>query len=127
MVGEIEAQIGRRAVIERVLGRGQDVELRADAEVEAGDEVLLAGPSAAIVAAAPSIGPEIEGEQVMRSIPGEVVEVFVTARDLHATFVPPPKLCSVDLDRDHQAAYLSLVSSPAPRRWYHETPQSDTR
>ena len=29
------------------------------------------------------IGPEIEGEHVMRSVPGDVVEVYVTARDLH--------------------------------------------
>ena len=82
-VGDIEAQIGRRAVIERILRRGQDVEPRAGARLEVRDEILLAGPSAAIVAAAPSIGQEIEGEHVMRSVPGEVLEVFVTARDLH--------------------------------------------
>ena len=82
-VGDIEAQIGRRAVIERILRRGQDVEPRAGAKLEVRDEILLAGPSAAIVAAAPSIGQEIEGEHVMRSVPGEVLEVFVTARDLH--------------------------------------------
>jgi AspT/YidE/YbjL antiporter-like protein len=29
------------------------------------------------------IGPEIEGEHVMRSVPGEVLDVFVTARGLH--------------------------------------------
>jgi uncharacterized transporter YbjL len=29
------------------------------------------------------VGPEIEGEHVMRSVPGEVLEVYVTARDLH--------------------------------------------
>ena len=29
------------------------------------------------------VGPEIEGEHVMRSVPGEVLEVFVTARELH--------------------------------------------
>jgi AspT/YidE/YbjL antiporter-like protein len=36
-----------------------------------------------VVAAASRIGPEIEGEHVMRSVPGEVVDVYVTARDLH--------------------------------------------
>ena len=82
-VGDIETQIGRRAVIERILRGGQDVEPRAGTKLEVRDEILLAGPSAAIVAAAPSIGPEIEGEHVMRSMPGEVLEVFVTARDLH--------------------------------------------
>jgi aspartate-alanine antiporter len=80
---EIECQIGRRAVIERILRHGEDVELRPDARLQAGDEILLAGPSAVIVAAGSLIGPEIEGEHVMRSVPGEVVDVLVTARDLH--------------------------------------------
>ncbi len=82
-VAEIEAHIGRRAVIERILRRGRDVQPGAGAKLEAGDEILLAGPSAVIVAAAPSIGREIEGEHVMRSVPGEVLEVLVTARSLH--------------------------------------------
>jgi putative transport protein len=82
-VGEIELQIGRRAVVERILRHSEDVELQPDTRLQAGDEVLLAGPSGVIVAAASLIGPEIEGEHVMRSVPGEVVEVFVTARDLH--------------------------------------------
>src|SRR5207302_4377392 len=82
-VGEVEAQIGRRAVVERILRHGQDVEPRADTRLRTDDEVLLAGPSGVIVAAAPMIGPEIEGEHVMRSVPGDVFEVLVTARDLH--------------------------------------------
>jgi putative transport protein len=84
-VAEVEAQIGRRAVIERILrnGRDVDVEPRAVVTLAAGDEVLLAGPSGAIVRAMHMIGPEIEGEHVMRSVPGEMAEVLVTARDLH--------------------------------------------
>ena len=82
-VNEIEAAIRRRAAIERILRGGADVELRADTVLQAGDEILLAGPSAVIVAAAPMIGTEIEGEHVMRSVPGDVLEVFVTARALH--------------------------------------------
>ena len=82
-VSEIEAQIGRRVVIERILRAGEDVEPHADTKLEAGDEILLAGPSVGIVGAAPWIGPEIEGEHVMRSVAGDVIEVFVTARDLH--------------------------------------------
>jgi putative transport protein len=82
-VGEIEAQIGRRAVIERILRAGDDVQPTAGTKLEAGDEILLAGPSAAVVAATSVLGPEIEGEHVMRSVPGQVLEVFVTARDLH--------------------------------------------
>jgi len=82
-VNDLELRIGRRAVVERILHRGEDMELRPDTKLQAGDEILLAGPSAVIVAAASLIGPEIEGEHVMRSVPGEVVDVFVTARDLH--------------------------------------------
>jgi AspT/YidE/YbjL antiporter-like protein len=82
-VNDIEQHIGRRAVVERILRRGEDIELCPDAKLQAGDEILLAGPSAVVVAAASRIGPEIEGEHVMRSVPGEVVDVFVTARDLH--------------------------------------------
>src|SRR5215470_7343458 len=80
---DIEGQIGRRAVVGRILRRGEDIQLCPDTKLQAGDESLLAGPSAVIVAAASLIGPEIEGEHVLRSVPGEVVDVFVTARDLH--------------------------------------------
>jgi putative transport protein len=79
----IESQIGRRAIIERILRHGNDIEPLPDVELQLGDEILLAGPSAVVVAAASRIGPEIEGEHVMRSVPGEVVDVYVTARDLH--------------------------------------------
>jgi len=82
-VGELETRIGRRAVVERILRGGEDVEPSLDTRLLAGDEILLAGPSAVIVAAAPIVGPEIEGEHVMRSVPGDVIEVFVTARELH--------------------------------------------
>jgi len=82
-VGELENRIGRRAVIERILRNGIDVEPRPDTPLQTGDEILLAGPTGAIVAAHSIIGPEIEGEHVMRSVPGEVLEVLVAARDLH--------------------------------------------
>lgn len=80
---EIEGEIGRRAVIERIVRAGKDVEPRPDTLLQADDEILLAGPSAVIIAAGKVIGPEIEGEEVMRSVPGEVLEVIVAARDLH--------------------------------------------
>ena len=82
-VGDIEARIGRRAVIERILRGQQDVERQAATRLEPGDEILLAGPSSVVIAAAATIGPEIEGEHVMRAVPGQVLEVFVTARALH--------------------------------------------
>ena len=82
-VSELEAQIGRRTVVERIMRGGQDVVPNPDARLQAGDDILLAGPSAAIVAVAPMIGEEIEGEHIMRSVPGDVLEVYVTARELH--------------------------------------------
>lgn len=82
-VGDIEARIGQRAVIERVLRKDADLDVRPETLLKVGDEILLAGPSAVIVAAAPLLGAEIEGEHVMRAVPGEVVEVYVTARGLH--------------------------------------------
>ena len=82
-VSEIEMQIGQRAVVERILRHGEDIEPCADTRLQTGDEILLAGRSGSILGAAPLVGPEIEGEHVMRSVPGEVVDVFVTARDLH--------------------------------------------
>src|SRR5262249_16926637 len=39
-VSEIEAQIGRRVVVERILRGGEDVESDADAKLVAGDEIL---------------------------------------------------------------------------------------
>jgi len=82
-VSEIERQIGRRVVIERILRGEKDIEPSPDARLQAGDEILLAGPTAAIVDAHPVVGPEIEGERVMRAVPGEVVEVLVASRELH--------------------------------------------
>ena len=82
-VGEIERQVGRRAVIERIVRDGQDVESAPDTKLQVGDEILLAGPTAAIIAARSFLGSEIEGEGLMRSISGESVQVLVSARDLH--------------------------------------------
>ena len=82
-VGWVEDQIGRRTVVERIVRGGSDIEPHRDTILESGDEILLAGPTAAIIAAAPSVGSEIEGEHIMRSIPGDVLEILVSARDLH--------------------------------------------
>ena len=82
-VCEVETRIGRRAVVERILRDGKDIEVQSDTMLQSSDEMLLAGPTAAIVAAAPILGPEIEGEQVMQSVPGNALEVFVAARQLH--------------------------------------------
>jgi putative transport protein len=83
LVSELEEQIGRRVVVERILRNGDDIQPLPGARLQEGDEILLGGPTAAIVAAHPIVGPEIEGEHVMRAVPGEVLEVLVAARDLH--------------------------------------------
>jgi putative transport protein len=82
-VREIEAQIGRRVTVARILRGTQEIEPGPDKFLQEGDEILVAGPAVAIVAAGPHIGPEIEGERLVRELPGETLEVFVTARDLH--------------------------------------------
>jgi aspartate-alanine antiporter len=82
-VSKIQAEIGRRASIERILRDGVDVEIGPNTKLKKADEVLLAGPSAVMVDAEQIIGPEIEGQHVMESVPGEALEVFVTAPDLH--------------------------------------------
>jgi AspT/YidE/YbjL antiporter-like protein len=72
-VGELEAQIGRRVVVERILRDGADVEPSAKQALRDGDEILLAGPSSAIVTAASAVGEEIEGEHVMRAVPASAI------------------------------------------------------
>jgi putative transport protein len=82
-VSKVQSEIGRRASIERILRDGDDVEVSPSTKLKKDDEILLAGPSSAMVDAEQVIGPEIEGQHVMESVPGEALEVFVTAPELH--------------------------------------------
>ena len=82
-VAEIEGEIGRRASIERILRNGQDVELRPNTPLQTDDEILVAGPTAAMVPAGNIIGPEIHGESVMDAVTGDVIDVTVTSREFH--------------------------------------------
>lgn len=82
-VGEIEKQIGRRVVIERIVRDGEDVEPTLDTKLKPGDEILVAGPTAVIIAARSLLGPEIEGEHIMRKVNGESVDVLISSRDMH--------------------------------------------
>ena len=82
-VKDIEEQIGRRTVVERIVRNGADIEPRMDAVLMAGDDVVIAGHTSAIVAARPVIGNEIDADEILRAIPGNVVEVVVTDRKLH--------------------------------------------
>jgi AspT/YidE/YbjL antiporter-like protein len=47
------------------------------------DDIALAGPTAVIVAAKPLIGSEIEGEEIISSIRGDVLDVLVNEASLH--------------------------------------------
>ena len=54
-----------------------------DTVLEAGDDIVIAGRTAAIVAAKPVIGNEIDADEILRAIPGNVVDVLVDSRKLH--------------------------------------------
>jgi aspartate-alanine antiporter len=82
-VKSIEDEIGSRTVIERIVRRGADVEPHVDAVLEAGDDIVIAGRTTAIVAAKPVIGNEIDADEMLRAIPGNVVDVLVDSRKLH--------------------------------------------
>jgi aspartate-alanine antiporter len=82
-VKEIEDEIGRRTVVERIVRNGADIEPRMETVLLAGDDIVIAGHTAAIVAARPVIGAEVDADEILRAIPGNVVEVLVTERQLH--------------------------------------------
>ena len=54
-----------------------------DTILEAGDDIVIAGRTAAIVAAKPVIGQEIDADEILKAIPGNVIEVLVDSRNLH--------------------------------------------
>jgi uncharacterized transporter YbjL len=66
-VGAVEDRIGQRVVVERIVRNDNDVDSGRRTVLEAGDEIVLAGPSTTLVRAGASIGPEIEGAEVLRS------------------------------------------------------------
>jgi putative transport protein len=82
-VGAVEDRIGHRVVVERIVRGGNDVEPDRKTALEAGDEIALAGPTAALVRAGASIGPEIEGAEVLREILGDALGVLVSNNTLH--------------------------------------------
>jgi putative transport protein len=82
-VATIEDRIGHRVVVERIVRAGNDVEPERKTVFEAGDEIVLAGPSAALVRAGASIGPEIEGAEVLREVLGDALGVLVNNQALH--------------------------------------------
>ncbi|MGY4370873.1 putative transport protein [Bradyrhizobium sp. LB1.3] len=82
-VRSIEEDIGSRAVVERIVRQGIDVEPDLDTLLEAGDNVIVAGRTAAMVAARAVIGTEIDADEILKAIPGNVIELLVDNRQLH--------------------------------------------
>jgi putative transport protein len=82
-VGALEDFIGSRAVIERIVRKGSPLEPERSVMLELGDEIVVAGPSAAIISAGTYIGPEIDGSQMLHDVTGEVLDVMVDAKALH--------------------------------------------
>lgn len=82
-VSAIEQDIGRRTVIERIERKGRAVAVQPKTRLRTDDEILLAGPSAVIVAAASTIGEEVEGETLLGATTGQVIDVYVTNASLH--------------------------------------------
>lgn len=82
-VKAIEDEIGSRTVIERIVRQGMDVESHPDTILEAGDDIVIAGRTAVIVAAEPIVGSEIDADEMLKTIPGNVIDVVVDARNLH--------------------------------------------
>src|SRR3954465_6667049 len=67
-VSSIEQEIGSRTVIERIVRHGADIEPHLDSVLEEGDDIVIAGPTAAIVSARPAIGAEIDGDDILSAI-----------------------------------------------------------
>ena len=82
-VGAIEDCIGQRVVVERIVRCGGDIESSRPTILEAGDDIVLAGPAAALIKAGASIGAEIEGAEVLREVMGDALGVLVDNRALH--------------------------------------------
>ena len=82
-VKSIEEEIGSRTVIERIVRGGIDIEPHLDTVLEANDDIVIAGRTAVIVAARPIIGTEIDSDEILKAMPGNVIEVLVDNRHLH--------------------------------------------
>ena len=81
-VSAVEDRIGSRVVVERIIRKGSSLEPERTVLLERGDDVVVAGPSAAIISAGAHIGPEIDGS-ILHDVTGEVLDVLVDVKGLH--------------------------------------------
>lgn len=79
----LEDRIGHRVVVERIVRKGRALEPDPGVVLERGDEVVVAGPSAAIINAGTHIGVEIDGREMMQDVTSEILDVLVGATGLH--------------------------------------------
>src|SRR3954447_3266698 len=79
----IEDEGGSRTVIERIVRQRADIQPHLETVLQESDDIVIPGQPAAIVAAKPVIGNEIDADEILRAIPGNVVEVLVDNRKLH--------------------------------------------
>jgi AspT/YidE/YbjL antiporter-like protein len=82
-VGEIEGQIGQRVVFERIIRKGNDVEPAKQTILASGDDVVLVGPTVALIKADALVGPEIDGTEMLREMSGAALDVLVNNSKLH--------------------------------------------
>ena len=82
-IGGVEEQIGRRATIERLVREDRELTISPAIKLQAGDEIVLAGPSSTLVTASLVIGTEIEGQELLSATTGQVVTLYVTSRHVH--------------------------------------------
>jgi putative transport protein len=119
-VKTIEDEVGGRTVIERIVRKGTDVQPHLDTVLEAGDDIVITGPTAAIVAAKPVIGFEIDPDEILKAVPGNVVEVLVDSRELNDR---PIKEVAERVGDDARGVFLRALT-----RMNREVPLSpDTR
>jgi AspT/YidE/YbjL antiporter-like protein len=106
-VKDIEEEIGSRTVVERIVRDGADVEPRLDTILESGDDIVIAGRTASLVAAKPVIGKEIDADEILKAIPGNVINVLVDSRDLHGRSI---KEIAERVGNDARGVYLRTLT-----------------
>jgi putative transport protein len=82
-VGAIEDHIGQRVAFGRIVRHGGDIGSKLQTVLEAAMRSFLTGPASTLIKAGTSIGPKIEGAEVLREVLGDALGVLVTNNELH--------------------------------------------